>query len=181
MIVTIRRLGALDIVREITRLADLLHASVEAGASINFVLPFSQDDAAWFWLDQVLPTVREGSRTLLVAEVEGTIAGSVQLALAPQPNQPHRSEITKLMTHPAFRRRGIARNLMAEIEAISAGMGRTLITLDTRTGDDAEPLYTAISYTTVGVIPDFCIGTIEPTLHGTTIMYKQVKSARPSR
>ena len=38
-------------------LAELLHASVHAGASVSFVLPYSPDDALAFWRDKVLPGV----------------------------------------------------------------------------------------------------------------------------
>ena len=51
-------------------------------------------------------------------------------------------------------------------------LGRSLITLDTRTGDKAEPLYASLDYKTAGVIPDFCRDTIEDRLDPTTIMYK---------
>src|SRR3546814_4925595 len=47
---------------------------------------------------------------------------------------------------------------------------RSLITLDTRTGDKAEPLYTSIGYQTAGIIPDFCRDTVEDRLDPTTIM-----------
>ena len=44
---------------------------------------------------------------------------------------------------------------------------------DTRTGDNAEPLYTSLGYRTVGVIPGFARDARDPNrLDGTTIMYK---------
>jgi hypothetical protein len=49
---------------------------------------------------------------------------------------------------------------------------RSLLTLDTRTGDKAEPLYTVLGYQTAGVIPQFCRDTREERLDSTTIMYK---------
>jgi hypothetical protein len=49
---------------------------------------------------------------------------------------------------------------------------RSLLTLDTRTGDHAEPLYRSLGFTTVGVIPGFCRDAIEDRLDSTTIMYK---------
>jgi len=71
-----------------------------------------------------------------------------------------------------YRRRGIGRALMDELERAAEHLGRRLITLDTRTGDAAEPLYTSIGYETVGTIPDFCHDPIDGRLHPTTIMYK---------
>ncbi|MOA63582.1 Acetyltransferase [compost metagenome] len=77
--------------------------------------------------------------------------------------------------HPDFRRRGIARALLAEAEALAGRRGRSLITLDTRTGDSAEPLYASMGYRTVGTIPGFSRDPRDVgKLDATTIMYKQL-------
>jgi ribosomal protein S18 acetylase RimI-like enzyme len=166
-------------------LAALLHAVVHAGASINFILPFSMAEAEAFWTAKVLPAMLGGTRTLLVIEGEGEAAGrivaSVQLSVDTPPNQPHRAEVTKLLTHPAHRRRGYASALMAELERRALAVGRTLITLDTRTGDSAEPLYTGLGYTVAGRIPDFCIDTLVPRFDPTTLMYKALGPHRDPR
>ena len=161
-----------DVAAHLGALGDLLHACVQDGASVSFVLPFTPDDAEAFWRVQVLPAVRDGGLMLLVARQDGTLAGSVQLDHDTPPNQPHRAEVRKLLVHPAFRRRGIARRLMLELEGRALRLGRRLITLDTRTGDKAEPLYASLDYKTAGIIPDFCRDTIEDRLDPTTIMYK---------
>lgn len=169
---TIAALTADDIAGHVRELGALLHACVHAGASVGFVLPFTEADGEAFWSGSVLPAVRDGRRALLVARVGGRIAGSVQLDCDTPPNQPHRAEIRKLLVHPAFRRRGIARALMAEIERLAIRRGRSLITLDTRTGDGAEPLYAALGYATAGVIPGYSRDPAEDRLDATTIMYK---------
>lgn len=159
--------------RRIGEFSALLRACVHDGASISFIMPFSIDDAEAFWRGKVLPGVAAGSSLLLVAEAEGRIAGSVQLDHDTPPNQPHRAEVRKLLVHPDFRRRGLARALMAELEAHARRLGRSLLTLDTRTGDRAEPLYASLGYQTVGVIPSFCRDPFAADkLDGTTIMYK---------
>ena len=161
-----------DIAKHIRALGALLHACVHAGASINFVLPYSQADSEAYWHRIVIPGVREGTRTLLVAHRGGRIAGSVRLDHNTPPNQPHRAEVSKLMVHPDCRRQGIAQALMAELERRAGDIGRNLITLDTRTGDTAEALYTSLGYRTAGVIPGYCRDPIEDRLDSTTIMYK---------
>ena len=46
---------------------------------------------------------------------------------------------------------------MAELERRAGrNCGRSLLTLDTRTGDNAEPLYTSLGYRTAGIIPGYC-------------------------
>ena len=62
------------------------------------------------------------------------------LAFASPQNQQHRADVAKLLVHPDGRRTGLARRLMARLELEAARAGRTLLTLDTRAGDRAEPL-----------------------------------------
>ncbi len=166
-----------DVAAEVQGLAELLHACVHAGASVGYVLPFSLADAEAFWRDKVLPPVRDGARALWVARRDGRIAGSVQLDHDTPPNQPHRAEVRKLLVHPDFRRRGISRALMAALERRAAALGRSLLTLDTRTGDNAEPLYTSLGYRVVGVIPGYCRDPFADQLDPTTIMYKLLGQA----
>lgn len=83
------------------------------------------------------------------------------LDLDTPPNQQHRAEIGKLLVHPDARWQGIARALMLIAEDAARREGRTLLTLDTRTGDAAEPLYLSLGYVVVQRIPGFARG---PTL-----------------
>ncbi len=169
---TISPFTADDIADHARDLGALLHACVHDGASIGFVLPFAADDGEAFWRDKVLPAVRDGTRVLLVAHVSGRIAGTVQLDCDTMPNQPHRAEVRKLLVHPTVRRHGIARALMAALERAASQRGRSLLTLDTRTGDTAERLYSSLGYKTTGVIPGFCRDPFDDRLDATTIMYK---------
>jgi GNAT superfamily N-acetyltransferase len=153
-------------------LAELLHAAVHAGASVGFVLPFAVADAEGFWRERVLPGIESGERRVLLARWDERIVGTVQLMPAAMPNQRHRAEVAKLLVHPEARRRGIARQLMLDLEPIARQEGRTLLTLDTRTGDAAEPLYLALGYKVAGVIPGYARGPHGPELEATTVMYK---------
>ena len=111
---------------------------------------------------------------MFVAVEEGRLAGTGQLIVGMPNNQPHRVEISKLMVHPSFRRRGVARQIMSALEGLAAKMGRTLITLDTRTGDSAEPLYASLGYKTAGIIPNYAKNAVGDDFHATTYMYKQI-------
>lgn len=173
----IERLDADGLVRELVSLSDVLHACVGAGASVNFVLPFSMNEAAAFWLQKVHPALRSGGRRLLVARLGERIAGTVQLDLDLPPNQAHRAEVSKLLVHPSARRRGVARALMVALEGQARDAGRSLLTLDTRTGDHAEPLYLSLGYTVAGTIPGFCRATESERLDSTTYMYKALAAA----
>jgi GNAT superfamily N-acetyltransferase len=164
-----------DPAAEIEQLAQVLHAAVHAGASVSFVLPFPMEEARAFWRDQILPAVQSGARRILLAQVEGRIIGTVQILLDTPPNQAHRAEVAKLLVHPDARRLGIARALMAALEEIAVAEGRTLLTLDTRTGDRAEPLYLSMDYVAAGVIPGYARGPSDPQLEATTFMYKELR------
>ncbi|MEL6278313.1 MAG: GNAT family N-acetyltransferase [Pseudomonadota bacterium] len=150
----------------------LLFDAVHAGASINFVAPFTLEEASDFWREKTLPGLLAGKRVMLIAETEGRLAGTVQIDIDTPPNQPHRAEVTKLIVHPDMRRRGIARALMVALEDRALKHQRSLLTLDTRTGDAAEPLYTSLGYVTVGMIPGYCVDPLVDRLDPTTIMYK---------
>lgn len=169
---TISLFSADETASHLRELGALLHACVIDGASIGFVLPFEPHESEAFWREKVLPEVRAGTRALLVARLGGGIAGAVQLGTGMLPNQRHRAEVSKLLVHPALRRRGVARALMAEVERLARELGRSLLTLDTRSGDAAEPLYASLGYKTVGVIPGYCRDALEDRLDPTTVMYK---------
>ena len=170
--VTIASLKPAELEHRAGALGTLLRDCVSDGASIGFVLPLTATAAEAFWRDKVLPGVGAQTRLLLVAEAADTLIGTVQLGLDTPPNQPHRADVAKLLVHPAQRRRGIARALMVELHQRAASLGRRLLALDTRTGDPAEPLYTALGYQTVGVIPGYCLDPTGKRLESTTIMYK---------
>jgi ribosomal protein S18 acetylase RimI-like enzyme len=165
-------LSAEEISDRLEELAVLLHACVQDGASIGFVLPFDPDAARAYWRGTVQRAAGRGGLTAFAATLDGRIVGSVQLDHDTPANQPHRAEVRKLMVHPEFRRRGIARALMAAVEEHAVRLGRDLLTLDTRTGDMAEPLYASLGYRTSGVIPGYCLDTVGERLDSTTIMYK---------
>lgn len=155
-------------------LAEILRACVEGGASVNFVLPFTQQDSEAWWRSAVLPALREGERRLLVARVDGRILGTVQLALAPQPNQAHRAEVTKLLVHPDGRRQGLGRALMTRLEEVARAEGRRLLILDTVEGSAAERLYRSLGWTLLGVVPRFALTTDRTRLEGSAFFWKEV-------
>ena len=158
----------------LAELTELLHACVEAGASVNFVNPFTRVEAEAYWRDKVLGPLAGGGRDLFVVARNGRIAGSVQLDRDTPPNGRHRADVGKLLVHPDARRQGLATRLMDALEARALAQGRTLLTLDTRTGDPADGLYRARGYVAVGEVPGYCRDPFDRGLDSTTIMYKQL-------
>jgi ribosomal protein S18 acetylase RimI-like enzyme len=138
-------------------LGTLLRNCVEDGASVGFVMPFTQAEAEAFWTASVFPSLRRGGRVLWAAFEGGALVGTVQLALEMMPNQVHRAEVSKMLVAPAHRRRGHARALMSALLARAAEEGRSLVTLDTRSGDAAQPLYASLGFEVAGEIPGFAL------------------------
>ena len=118
--------------------------------------PFSHEQARDAF-EAVAVDVEQGRRLVLAAFVDGDLVGTVQVVLALPPNQPHRGEIAKLLVHRSARKRGIAQLLMEHAEAEARAEGKTLLVLDTVTGDSAERLYERLGWTKVGVIPGYAL------------------------
>lgn len=134
------------------RLATMLIQSVEDGAVVGFVLPFSREQSEAYWLG-VVSAIAGHERLLFCAKINGQIVGTVQLYLSPEPNAPHRAEIFKLLVHRDFQGRGIGTALMLAIEVEAARLARSLLILDTVLGGAGERLYRRLGWQEIGVVP----------------------------
>ena len=153
-------------------LCGLLVDCVASGASVGFLPPVARAEAERYW-SGVERDVLDGSRLLLVARAGAQLAGAVQLSLCGKKNGLHRAEVEKLMVHTAHRGAGLGRLLLAALEAQARQAGRTLLVLDTRTGDVASTLYRKTGYLECGHIPGFALSATGE-LDGTTFFYKQL-------
>ncbi|HEY4969479.1 MAG TPA: GNAT family N-acetyltransferase [Steroidobacteraceae bacterium] len=150
----VRRLSAVTDA-QIQGLAELLIDCVEGGASVSFMHPLSTAKALDFWR-QVAAGVAQGERALLIAEdAQGTVA-TVQLVFAQPENQPHRADVSKMLVHRRARRRGLGASLLREAESVARECGKTLLVLDTASGD-AERLYARLGWQRCGVIPGYAL------------------------
>ncbi len=161
--------------RHLPALAAIMRGCVEQGASVNFVLPFPQQEAEAWWRATVLPALATGERRLLVARNGDALLGTVQLALAWQPNQQHRADVTKLLVDPAARRRGTGRALMLALEAVAREAGRWLLTLDTTEGSAAQRLYESLGWQLLGVVPDYATAPGLGRLEGAAFFWKRLR------
>jgi GNAT superfamily N-acetyltransferase len=170
--IELRRLEGAELAEQLDPLAAVLADCVAGGASVSYLEPFSHDEAraafeAW------AAEVERGRRVILAAFDGRELVGTVQLILAVPPNQPHRGEIAKLLVHRSARRRGVAQSLMERVEVEARAEGKTLLVLDTVTGDPAERLYQRLGWTTVGVIPGYALYP-DGRLCNTTVFFKAV-------
>ncbi|BCH52863.1 N-acetyltransferase family protein [Agrobacterium vitis] len=170
----IRLLNASDVHEAIPDLCEILSDCVNGGASVGFMLPFDLESARPFW-EGVANAVEAGEILLLVVEHQGRLVGTVQIGLKQPPNQPHRADIKKLLVHRSARGLGLARKLMEAAQLKATRAGKTLIVLDTATGEPAEAIYEKLGWTRAGVVPDYALFP-DGRFCDTTIFYKRVGS-----
>jgi GNAT superfamily N-acetyltransferase len=142
--------------RNIEELSDVLIDCVEGGASVSFMLPIARTTAVAFW-QTVAASVRRGERILLIArDAAQRIVGTVQIIVEQAENQPHRADIAKMLVHRRARRHGVGAALLAAAEQAARNAGKTLLVLDTASGD-AERLYAKLGWRRCGVIPGYAL------------------------
>lgn len=129
-------------------LAELLIDCVDGGASVSFMHPLPMPKALAFWRG-VTDGVAQGERALLVAEDAEGIVGTVQLVLDQPENQPHRADVSKMLVHRRARRQGLGAALMQAAENTARECGKSLLVLDTASGD-AERLYARLGWQRCG-------------------------------
>lgn len=152
---SLRRLHALEDA-QISGLADLLIDCVEGGASVSFMHPLTRERAVAFWR-RVAQGISAGERTLLIAEDNQGICGTVQLVVDQPENQPHRADLAKMLVHRRARRQGLGAALMRAAENVARECGKSLLVLDAVTGGDAARLYERLGWVRVGDIPGYAL------------------------
>jgi len=168
---TVRSLDAAETRERIAELAEVLRDCVEGGASVSFMLPMARATALAFW-EKVLEAIARGERTLLVAEDDRGIVGTVQLITDMPENQPHRADVAKLLVHRRARGAGFGRRLMEAVEDAARAQGRRVLVLDTASST-AERLYERLGWQRVGVVPDYAY-LPDGALCATAFYYKHV-------
>ncbi len=169
--IDVSELDAAAVCAAADELAGVLVDCVEGGASVSFMAPYTHEQAVAFFRG-IAGAVERDEIVLLAARRNGRIVGTVQLGIKTPPNQPHRADVNKLLVHRAARKQGAGAALMRRLEAAARARGRTLLVLDTASGD-AERLYERMGWTRVGVIPGYAL-----LPHGglcdTTLFWKRI-------
>ena len=95
----------------------------------------------------------------LVAEVDGSVIGTVTLLRQAHPLFHHRAELAGLVVHPDYQGSGIARKLVETAEERAAEMGILLLEINCRGGEPAERIYPRFGFLEFGRLPG---GIVEP-------------------
>src|SRR5258708_23775928 len=137
--IEIVRLDEVGLLTHLHGMAEVLHACVHDGANVGFILPFDLKQARAFWVEKIAPGLANGKRIVLIAKLDGQVAGTVQLSIDTPPNQPHPADVSKLLVHPKYPTLGIGRALTHQIAPYGTNAGRHLLTFDTATAIAATP------------------------------------------
>ncbi|MFJ2330376.1 GNAT family N-acetyltransferase [Pseudomonas helleri] len=146
-------------------LIELLLDAVKHGASVGFMDDFDLAQANRYF-DDVHTQLAQGNLLLWVLVEDQRVLASVQLVLCQRANGLNRAEVQKLLVLNEARRRGLGQVLIHALEQGAREQKRGLLHLDTEAGSPAENFYSALGYTRVGELPNYCQnpnGTYTPT------------------
>ena len=104
---------------------------------------------------EVVASLAEAERILLVGEEGDEIVAMAQLVFSGATNADHRAEVQRVGVASRKRGRGIGRQLMEALEEAALESRLTLLWLTTHDGTEACDFYEAVGYTKLGVMPDY--------------------------
>ncbi|MGW2256220.1 GNAT family N-acetyltransferase [Kitasatospora sp. NPDC001660] len=130
-------------------------AVTNTGGAAGFPFPpVNQDDVAPV-ADKLLSRLDPQQSRLLIAKVDGVLAGWVILNRDPYRLVGHWGTIHHLQTHPAFRGRGIGSALVRDLQKIARDeLGLEQLHLAARGGEGLEDFYGRLGWREIGRWPD---------------------------
>ena len=164
--------------QDVEALAALLVETVAANGSVGFMHPLPLEEARAFWTG-ALQSAERGERVVLCAWRGGRLAGTGTLVLVSAPSQPHRAELTKVMTTSAARGTGVGIALVHALERAAREHGRRLVTLDASLVDGPGAFYRRLGYCVAGDIPDFAYKPLGG-LAATRVLWKLLDAKAPA-
>jgi GNAT superfamily N-acetyltransferase len=147
-------------VRPVTAVDDALRKDLlacwtdvtNAGGSVGFVPPVTQDDVAPV-LDRMLEGIEAGRDVLALLTVDGDTAGFAALVGSSSPLRRHWATVLRVQVHPSRQGGGLGRVLMAGVHDIARGRGWEFLYLSARGGTGLDAFYRGLGYTEVGRLP----------------------------
>lgn len=141
---------------DLNDLCDATDLAIEAGGGFGWVTPPPREIMERYWKGvMVVP-----ERHLLIARVDGIIAGAVQMIEPSRHNETQAFcvQLTGAFMAPWARGQGAGRMLHETAEKLAADMGYKVIQLDVRvTQDAAVALYETLGYKKWGMNPTYAI------------------------
>ncbi|KAH8173093.1 acetyltransferase (GNAT) family protein [Sarocladium implicatum] len=146
----------------------------------TFLPPLNHEKLLTWWKERV-DEVSKGTRVIYLLVNSGAggnakgqdLMGVVMLSMPFSETGRSRAVVEKLLVQQSHRGKGAARLLMSALEADAMRRGRSMLTLDTETGSNAERVYKKLGWTEVGRIPRFGINP-DGEWKDETFFYKQL-------
>jgi GNAT superfamily N-acetyltransferase len=166
-VVNVRRFRATD-APAVWALADLLKIGDPADQSIPVPLP-PASESGFPDLADIPAHFLEAGGEFLIAEIGGHLVGMGGI----RPTDEARAEVKRLRVHPAVRRQGVGRALMAALERRAAELGKRELHLDSADQPDSIAFYLSLGYREVDR---------EPSPYGdwTTVYYAKGLETEPA-
>jgi len=134
-------------------LADCWTAVTDAGGAVGFAAP-ADVPAVEAAVDELLGGLHPDRCRLLLARLDGELAGWVALSRGANPLVAHWGIVQRLQVHPAVQRGGIGRELMRAVHRSAASeLGLDHLHLTARSGMGLEDFYARLGYREVGRWP----------------------------
>jgi GNAT superfamily N-acetyltransferase len=156
----------------VERLAAILIACVDAGASVSFLKPLAPDEARAFW-QRAATGVGAGQRVIVAAWRDGILVGTGTLDLGTPETQPHRGDVQMILVDPGSQRRGLGRQILRALEHAAATRGRSLLTSETCAGEVGEAMFRVEDWQEAGRIAGFTRDA-DGSAHATVFFWKQI-------
>ncbi len=139
---------------DLNDLYDAAAAAIDDGGGFGWLQPPDRDDMIQYWKGVLLIPERD----LLVARLDGVIAGSAQLQRAPRNNEAQAlvGQLTTFFVAPWARGYALAPRLVEGVEELATAYGLKVLTLDVRaTQVRAIEIYERSGYVHWGTNPRY--------------------------
>lgn len=155
-------------------LVQLLGTVIRDGGSMGFLADAKDSELMEFWSSE-LSKIHRGMNTLFCAMDADVCIGAGILTRELKISWRHRADVRKLMTHPKYRRQGIALRILTRMETIATERGVRLLTLRTEAGSVASVLYSKMNWVLMGTVPNYATGP-DGSLHSVSFYYKELSA-----
>ncbi len=142
--------------RDVDDLCDAADAAILDGGGFGWLKPPPRHVMEAFWRGVLLVP----ERVLLIARLDGAIAGSAQMVRPPRNNeaQAFACSMTTTFVAPWARGHGLARGLVEAVEATAREAGFAILNLDVReTQSAAIELYESLGFQRWGTHPAYAL------------------------
>jgi ribosomal protein S18 acetylase RimI-like enzyme len=152
---TVERVSELSL-SDLHDLYDAAAAAIADGGGFGWLAPPDRDDMITYWKGVLLVPERD----LLIARLDGVIAGSAQLQRSPRNNEAQAlvCTLTTFFVAPWARGHGLAPQLVQGVEDLAKAYGLKVLTLDVRaTQTRAIEIYERSGYVHWGTNPRYAL------------------------